>query len=154
MMNRQRRSNVLTSHGGDNVKCEYCDNEVPLGSTRCPSCGAAVQYRSMPAQSEQIAEKWNPPPQASQPVIQQTEKPIFNDPYLYVSKKSRVAYIVLAVFLGELGVHNFYAGYVGRGVAQLLITILSFGLLFWISWIWAFIELCVMTHDGRGVPFE
>ena len=65
-----------------------------------------------------------------------------------------MAYILLAIFLGEIGVHNFYAGYVGRGVAQLLITILSFGLLFWVSWIWAIVELCVVSEDGNGVPFE
>ena len=54
----------------------------------------------------------------------------------------------------SLGVHNFYAGFIGRGVAQLLITVLSFGLLFWISWIWAVIEIFAVDHDGKGVPFE
>ena len=76
------------------------------------------------------------------------------NPYLYVAKKSRIVYIVLALIFGEIGVHNFYAGYIGRGVAQLLITVLSFGLLFWISWIWAVIEICAVYHDGKGVPFE
>ena len=90
----------------------------------------------------------------AQPMALNAVRPAFNDPCLHVAKKSRVAYIVLAIFLGELGIHNFYAGYAGRGVAQLLITILSFGLLFWISWIWALVELCVMTNDGRGVPFD
>lgn len=90
----------------------------------------------------------------ARPIAENAVRTPFNDPYLYAAKKSRVAYIVLAIFLGELGIHNFYAGYAGRGVAQLLITILSFGLLFWISWIWALVELCVITHDGRGVPFD
>jgi TM2 domain-containing membrane protein YozV len=70
-----------------------------------------------------------------------------------VNKKSRTIYVVLAIFLGHIGVHNFYAGYIGRGVAQLLITILTFGFLFWISWIWAIIEACAETHDGRSIPF-
>lgn len=65
-----------------------------------------------------------------------------------------MAYVLLAIFLGEIGVHNFYAGYIGRGIAQLLITILSFGLLFWVSWIWAIVELCVVSEDGNRVPFE
>lgn len=136
------------------MKCEYCDNEVPPDSTRCPSCGAAIQCRSLPVQSEQVLEKWDPPSRALQPAVQQIEKSISNDSYLYVNKKSRCAYIALAIFLGELGVHNFYAGYVGRGIAQLLITVLSFGLLFWISWIWAFIEMCTVSEDGLGVPFQ
>ena len=25
------------------MKCEYCDNPVPNGVTRCPSCGAAIK---------------------------------------------------------------------------------------------------------------
>ena len=136
------------------MKCEYCENEVPAGMSRCPSCGAAFQNHI----SHQGSKGGDVCIPSTSPLAQQnTEnavRPIFNDPYLYVAKKSRVAYIVLAIFLGELGIHNFYAGYAGRGVAQLLITILSFGLLFWISWIWALVELCVMTNDGRGVPFD
>lgn len=137
------------------MKCEYCDNEVPSGATRCPSCGAAVQWRQVPVLSESMAERRDTPaPQPSQPLASQSDRSIFNDPYLYMDKKSRIAYIVLAIFFGELGVHNFYAGYVGRAVAQLLITVLSFGLLFWISWIWAFVEMCVVSEDGQGVPFQ
>lgn len=37
--------------------------------------------------------------------------------------KSRLTYLFLAFFLGLFGGHNFYAGYVGRGIAQLLITL-------------------------------
>ena len=25
------------------MKCEYCDNEVPAGSAKCPACGAAAK---------------------------------------------------------------------------------------------------------------
>ena len=37
--------------------------------------------------------------------------------------KQRIVYILLALLLGGLGIHNFYAGHTGRAVAQLLITI-------------------------------
>lgn len=136
------------------MKCEYCENEVPAGVTRCPSCGAAFQNH-IAQQGSKGGEVCIPSTSSlAQPMAGNAVRPTLNDPYLYAAKKSRVVYIVLAIFLGELGVHNFYAGYAGRGVAQLLITILSFGLLFWISWIWALVELCVMTNDGRGVPFD
>lgn len=134
------------------MKCEYCDNEVPAGKTICPSCGAAVQQRG-----GQQAEQWNTPRPSSSAMAttpEQINHPRFVDPRLYMEMKSRIVYIILALLFGELGLHNFYAGYVGRGIVQLLITILSFGLLFWISWIWAIIELCVVTHDGRGVSFK
>lgn len=136
------------------MKCEYCENEVPVGVSRCPSCGAAFQ-NLISQQGSKGGEVCIPSTSfLAQPMAGNAVRPTPNDPYLYAAKKSRVAYIVLAIFLGELGIHNFYAGYAGRGVAQLLITILSFGLLFWISWIWALVELCVMTNDGRGVPFD
>lgn len=37
--------------------------------------------------------------------------------------KSQGIYILLALFLGGFGVHNFYAGYYKRAVAQLILTI-------------------------------
>lgn len=127
------------------MKCEYCDNPVPNGATRCPSCGAAVQLIEMAGNI--ILEQM---PRAKQPAISTS----FVDPYLYVDKKSRVVYVVLAIIFGEIGVHNFYAGYIGRGVVQLLVTVLTFGLLFWVSWIWAVVEACAVDCDGKGVPFE
>ena len=135
------------------MKCEYCENEVPAGVNRCPSCGASLQNRVSQDDSKGGGVCTPSTTPLAQPMALNAVRLAFNDPYLHVAKKS-VAYIVLAIFLGELGIHNFYAGYAGRGVAQLLITILSFGLLFWISWIWALVELCVMTNDGRGVPFD
>ncbi|CAN5437885.1 hypothetical protein BH10PSE18_BH10PSE18_18890 [soil metagenome] len=66
--------------------------------------------------------------------------------------KSRGVYIILGLFFGLLGVHNFYAGYLGRGLAQLLIV-------FTLGWfvvgivvvaIWTLIELFVVKTDGSG----
>ena len=67
--------------------------------------------------------------------------------------KSRLAYILLALFLGCFGVHNFFAGYTGRGIAQLLLTLISFGFLSPVIWVWAIIEICTVTKDARGVDF-
>lgn len=68
--------------------------------------------------------------------------------------KTRVAYILLAFFLGGLGIHNFYAGYTGKGVAQLLLTIF----LWWTIvvpigvWIWIIVEMCTVDRDAYGNP--
>ena len=71
------------------------------------------------------------------------------------SAKSRVAFILLGFFLGGFGIHNFYAGYVGKGIAQLLITLLGAWLIVpWIAvGIWILVELCTVKQDARGVPF-
>ncbi len=68
--------------------------------------------------------------------------------------KSRTTYIVLGIFLGALGVHNFYAGYVGRAVGQLCLTVLTLGYLGVISWIWAIIEICIVEKDSTGLNFS
>lgn len=68
------------------------------------------------------------------------------------SAKSRGIYIILALFFGFLGVHNFYAGYLGRGFAQFLIvaTLGWFVVGFVIVFIWILIELFTVTHDSVG----
>lgn len=73
-----------------------------------------------------------------------------------VGGKKRVVYILLAIFLGNLGVHNFYAGYVGRGIAQLLISIFTAWLVFPLVavWLWAIIEACTVNQDASGEPFS
>lgn len=68
--------------------------------------------------------------------------------------KSRVAYIILALLLGSLGIHNFYAGYIGKGIAQLCITLISFGILGIVSAIWALVEAITVTQDASGVAFN
>ena len=67
--------------------------------------------------------------------------------------KERLIYILLGLFLGSLGVHNFYAGYTGKAVAQLLITLLSLGTGSIIVSIWVIVEVCTVRTDARGIPF-
>lgn len=67
--------------------------------------------------------------------------------------KSKLAAGLLAIFLGGLGIHNFYLGYTGKAVAQLLLSCTG------ISAIWALIEgimiLCGNINvDGKGVPLK
>jgi TM2 domain-containing membrane protein YozV len=68
--------------------------------------------------------------------------------------KSRTTFIVLGIFLGALGIHNFYAGYTGRAVGQLCLTVLTFGILFLVSWVWAIIEICIVDKDNTGLNFS
>lgn len=72
------------------------------------------------------------------------------------SQKSRLVFILLGIFLGAFGVHNFYAGYNGKGAAQLLITLLLGWLVIpWIAVeIWALIEIITVKEDKNGVEFS
>ncbi len=70
--------------------------------------------------------------------------------------KSRLAYIVLALFFGTLGIHNFYAGRTGSGIFQLLITLFLGWLIvpLFIVVFWVLIEIIAVSKDGNGVAFK
>lgn len=73
--------------------------------------------------------------------------------------KSKMAAGLLGIFLGGLGIHNFYLGYTGKALAQLLISLLSCGMLAWASAIWGLIEgVMLLTGsinvDGKGNPLK
>jgi hypothetical protein len=98
-------------------------------------------------------QQYAPPPQpmAPYPVIPPSTGYIVNAP-----PKSKLAAGLLGIFLGAFGIHRFYLGYTGVGVAMLLITVLSVGLLSPITGLWGLIEgiLCLtgsMT-DAQGRP--
>jgi TM2 domain-containing membrane protein YozV len=78
----------------------------------------------------------------------------YTAPVYASTHKSRTSYIVLGIFLGGLGVHNFYAGYTGRGVGQLCLTVLTLGALGVVSWVWAIIEICIVEKDSTGLRFS
>ena len=67
--------------------------------------------------------------------------------------KSRLAFILLGIFLGSFGIHNFYAGYTKRGVAQLCLTVFTFFYGSIVTWIWAVVEVCSVDRDKNNVAF-
>lgn len=74
-------------------------------------------------------------------------------------QKSKIAAGLLGIFLGTFGVHNFYLGYTGKALAQLLISVLSCGFLAVASSIWGLIEgIMILTgninKDARGIPLK
>lgn len=68
--------------------------------------------------------------------------------------KDRVAYVLLAVFLGNLGIHNFFAGYTSRAIIQLVVTLVTCGIGGIPMWIWAVVEAITVTKDAQGVDFK
>ncbi len=68
-------------------------------------------------------------------------------------KHSYITTLLLAFFLGDIGIHRFYTGYVGIGIAQLLLTIFT-GL----GPLWAFVDLIAIAlnkyQDADGNELE
>jgi hypothetical protein len=75
----------------------------------------------------------------------------YGDPY-GLSDKSKITAGLLGIFLGSIGVHRFYLGYTGIGIAQIFVTIFTCGMGGW----WGLIEgILILTgsidrdSDGR-----
>lgn len=107
-----------------------------------------------PPQQYQQPQPQYQPPQYQQPqqVNIYQQQPMMMQPVMMASSKSRVAYILLGLFLGGLGIHNFYAGYGGKGATQLLLNLF----LFWTFvvpigiGIWVLIEIITVDRDAFG----
>jgi TM2 domain-containing membrane protein YozV len=81
-------------------------------------------------------------------------------PPVGMAVKSKVAAGLLGIFLGALGVHRFYLGYIVIGVAQLLLTVLGFwacGIGPIAAGIWGLVEGIMILagsidRDAKGRP--
>lgn len=126
------------------MNCPNCGGTVQPGSTRCVKCGS---YVDQPAAQQ--------PAQPGQQPVQQ--------PVALASPKSKIAAGLLGIFFGSLGVHRFYLGYTGLGVALLMLTIMGWVLSFFCigipmvigAWLWGLIEgililAGVINKDAQG----
>ena len=109
--------------------CANCGAELPENATACVRCGC---FAAGPA-----------PNQAQSGAAQ----------------KSKLAAGLLGIFLGALGIHNFYLGYTGKAVAQLLISVCTCGIGAAVTGVWGLIEgILILTGsiavDGKGVPIK
>ena len=167
---------------GNNAKCEYCGT-VMQQEAQAPQQGVPVpppyptqqpyngQQAAPQAQHPAPQQPFGAPPQAPQPpypysapqqpygVPQQpyaAPAPMVVDPNM---QKSKMAAGLLGIFLGSFGVHNFYLGYTGKAVAQLLITVLTCGFGSFVSGIWGLVEGIMILSgninvDGKNIPLK
>jgi TM2 domain-containing membrane protein YozV len=116
--------------------CRNCGTELPDGTEFCSNCGVN------PATGQTQV----PPTQPFQ-----TEGTI---PPGYQQKSKMVAGL-LGIFLGGLGVHQFYLGNNQAGVIRIVVSVVTCG----IGSIWGFIEgIMILTgtpdKDANGVPLS
>ncbi len=167
---------------GNNAKCEYCGT-VMQQEAQAPQQGVPVpppyptqqpyngQQAAPQAQNPAPQQPFGAPPQAPQPPYpygapQQpygvpqppyaAPAPMVVDPNM---QKSKMAAGLLGIFLGSFGVHNFYLGYTGKAVAQLLITVLTCGFGSFVSGIWGLVEGIMILSgninvDGKNIPLK
>lgn len=121
--------------------CPVCHAPIDLDSMYCSACSSSLTARHL---SPLKYRPTNPAPNTLQSHTQ--------DRQVIKAAKSRGVYIILALFLGLLGIHNFYAGRFLRGALQFIVT----AALGWfvvgiaITFIWALIDMFTVTTDGAG----
>ena len=120
--------------------CKQCGKPIDDGQELCEDC--KVKFENTTTHEEPKSE----PTQTAQTTNTTSTAP-----------KSKIAAGLLGIFLGSFGVHNFYLGYTGKAIAQLLITLLTCRFGAFISSIWGLIEgILILTGsinvDGNGNP--
>jgi TM2 domain-containing membrane protein YozV len=141
----------------DDPKLQVSQSELSAVSMPVQQYGAAFQQNVPQQRVLQPTPRYNGTLGLSQaaapayaPLGQQYVRPVAYGR----SYKSRTTFIVLGIFLGFFGVHNFYSGYTGRAVGQLCLTVLTLGYLGIISWVWAIVEICIVDKDSTGLNFS
>ena len=129
--------NEIDANAAICVKCGFAKN---TGNNFCANCGNAVDPAATVCTNCGYA-------------IDNTAN---IDPAL---RKSKLVAGLLGIFLGSIGVHNFYLGFTGKAVAQLLICVLTCGAGGAVTGIWGLIEgvmiLCGnIDKDGKGIPLK
>lgn len=146
-------------------------NPQPVPVQHAPQPGQPVQYAPQPGQPVQYAQQPGQPvqyaPQQQTHMIQQPmpgQSPVGTQQIIIQqnvparrrkrqkSPHSRVAYVLLGLFLGGFGAHNFYSGYSGKAVLQLILTFLVIPSPF--VAIWVLIEICTVNTDAQGRVFQ
>ncbi len=96
--------------GKGNAFCGKCGSETNPEAVFCVKCGASLEA----------------------PAAVETKAP--------ANAKSKLVAGLLAIFVGTLGVHNFYLGFTKKAVIQLLLTLLTCGFGSVVTGIWALVE--------------
>lgn len=115
--------------------CVHCGEKLNEKDAFCAKCGATVEGTSNTTRTE-----------------------VITDP----NTKSKLGAGLLAIFVGALGVHNFYLGYNSKAIAQLLLTLVGWilcGLGPIAAVIWSFIEGIMILagsidKDADGRPLK
>lgn len=124
--------------------CRNCGKEIDPNAAVCVSCGCAV------GTGKNFCRNCGAPTAPEAAFCTSCGYALGNAGSKGGAKSKLVAGL-LALFLGSLGIHNFYLGYTNKAVTQLLICLvgsLLFGLGAFVAAIWALIE-AIQIFTGK-----
>ena len=86
-------------------------------------------------------------------------QPAYGQPVVAGPPKQWMVALLLGLFFGGFGVHNFYLGYTNRAIIQLILTIIVIGAP--VTAVWVLIELIMILmrsgsygYDAQGQPLQ
>lgn len=144
---------------------EQTPNAEPTAEPVAPPAASSAQEAPLATNTDSNPQPSHPDQGYQQPGHQQpayAQQPYAQPGYPGgAEQKSKIAAGLLGIFLGSLGIHNFYLGFTGKALTQLLLSVLSLGLLSPIIAIWGLIEgILILTGsqnfraDAKGVPLR
>ena len=119
--------------------CKQCGKPIDDGQELCEDCSKTINEN--PINETSTSESVN-----SENVNNTSSSTV---------GKSRLLAGLLGIFLGGWGIHNFYLGFTGKGIAQIIVTIVTCG----IGSLWGFVEgILILTGsintDAQGIPLK
>jgi hypothetical protein len=126
--------------------CRNCGREVPDQAVACVGCGCP------PMTGARFCQNCGVETNSNQEICVKCGVRLVKSA-ASGGAKSKLAAGLLGIFLGGFGVHRFYLGYTGIGVAQILVTLITCGA----GALWGFIEgILILTGtintDAQGRP--
>lgn len=119
-------------------KCVNCGVELEDEALFCEECGTQQPTK----EDKKKAPKTKAPKREKELTVEGNKK------------KSKTTAALLAFFLGSLGIHDFYLGYIPWGILKLVLTVFTCGV---VGSIWAFVDFIrilvgSIKADAKGNP--
>jgi len=130
--------------------CRNCGKELADQAVACVSCGSPPLSGNKFCQS--CGAETNPNQEVCLKCGVRLQGFVAHAPAPGIpGAKSKMAAGLLGIFLGGFGVHRFYLGYTGIGVAQIVVTLITCGA----GALWGFIEgILILTGSGITTDAE
>lgn len=145
--------------------CKSCGKEIPEGKELCDECAAKANENVVIEGT--TVENTTSSNQTENPEATVVNNTQYNSNNTTTNQnpnaKSKMAAGLLGIFLGSLGIHNFYLGYTGKAVAQLCITLIggaiTCGIASIATYVWGLVEgIMILTGsintDANGNPLK